>query len=213
MTGLLALLLQAAGLSAAGAHPHVWIDVVSDILFSPAGKMIGLKHSWTFDESYSVLAVQGLDTDRDGKYSAAELQPFMAKAFGSLKEWDYFSYASVDGRNVPFSKLRNAGIRYDKSQLTLDFELLMAAPADTQTQEVRFTVYDRSFYNLLSFVEQDPVWLGKDAPADCGFEIKPAKKGNRESTVVPDEYVASLGDDVNVGADYAEWVQLDCRKP
>lgn len=211
LAGLAVPLLLAVQCLAASAHPHVWIDVVNDILFTPQGLMHGIKQSWTFDESYSVLTLQGLDTDKDRKYSAGELAPFVKEALASLKNWDYFSYVQVNGRNEPFVKLQNASARVEKDKVVLEFELLMAQPVDTGSNDIRFTVYDRSFYNLLSYAEEDPIWLGQYAPDDCGFEISPAKKGDREATVIDDDYVASLGDAVNVGADYAEWARLDCR--
>jgi ABC-type uncharacterized transport system substrate-binding protein len=44
----------------AGAHPHVWITVKSQIEFTPDGKVSAVIHDWVFDEMYSSFATQGL---------------------------------------------------------------------------------------------------------------------------------------------------------
>jgi ABC-type uncharacterized transport system substrate-binding protein len=49
--------------------------VRSEILLNPDRQIVGIRHAWTFDEFYSAMAVQGLDTNGDGVYSAEELKP------------------------------------------------------------------------------------------------------------------------------------------
>ena len=57
----------------AQAHPHVWVDAAAEMLFDDKGRIAAIRHHWRFDEGFSAYALQGLDTDRDGKYSAEEL--------------------------------------------------------------------------------------------------------------------------------------------
>ena len=61
--------------STAVAHPHVWVDSVSEILFDGAGKITAVRHHWRFDDAFSAFAIQGLDENGDGHYSKAELEP------------------------------------------------------------------------------------------------------------------------------------------
>ena len=60
--------------SPAAAHPHVWVTVHSEILLNPDRQITGIRHAWTFDEFYSTMAVQGLNTNGDGVLSADELK-------------------------------------------------------------------------------------------------------------------------------------------
>ena len=46
--------------SAAFAHPHVWITVRSHVEFTPDGNVGAIIHDWVFDEMYSSFATQGL---------------------------------------------------------------------------------------------------------------------------------------------------------
>jgi ABC-type uncharacterized transport system substrate-binding protein len=63
MIGRLALcgLAACAGLvittAAARAHPHVWVTVKSELVYAPDGTVTGVRHAWTFDDMFSVVAV------------------------------------------------------------------------------------------------------------------------------------------------------------
>ena len=78
--------------SPAAAHPHVWVTVHSEILLNPDRQITGIRHAWTFDEFYSTMAVQGLNTNGDGVLSADELKPLEEANIKPLKDFDYFTF-------------------------------------------------------------------------------------------------------------------------
>ena len=57
---LLALPLACAA-TAAQAHPHVVIDMSSDVVFDDAGKISAINVTWIFDKNYTAMATDGLD--------------------------------------------------------------------------------------------------------------------------------------------------------
>lgn len=71
----LGCLLTAASCGQAIAHPHVWIDMRSDVVFNEDGLITGLNLSWSFDDGYTQMALDGLDANGDGVYSQDELTP------------------------------------------------------------------------------------------------------------------------------------------
>ena len=80
----------------AAAHPHVWIVARSEIVFDAEGKLIGFRHTWTFDPAYSAFAVTGLDSHRDGKPDPDKLAELAKTNVESLEEWGYFTAAMVN---------------------------------------------------------------------------------------------------------------------
>src|SRR6476646_12175348 len=146
--------------SPAAAHPHVWATVRSEILLDPNHQLTGIRHAWTFDEFYSAMAVQGLDKNGDGVFSAEELKPLAEVNINSLKEFDYFTFVHIgDGDNLPLKPLENYSLDYDKSLLTLHFTLPVEKPIDTHRQEVQVDVYDPSFFVAFGFANEAPVKL------------------------------------------------------
>ncbi len=83
----LAVALMSGAATSLAAHPHVWATVRSEIVFGPDQKITGIRHAWTFDEFYTAMAVEGLDTDKDGTYSKEELAPLAKVNVESLKEF------------------------------------------------------------------------------------------------------------------------------
>lgn len=81
-------LLAVAG--PAQAHPHVWVNVHTTVLYEN-GTISGFRHAWTFDEYYSAMAIEGLDTNKDGKYSREELAELAKVNIEGLKEFGYFT--------------------------------------------------------------------------------------------------------------------------
>ena len=61
------------GAASSVAHPHVWVSVKATVLFE-GDTMTGLQQSWTFDEAYTAMAIEGLDTNGDGNYDRKELE-------------------------------------------------------------------------------------------------------------------------------------------
>src|SRR5688572_8783123 len=88
---------------AASAHPHVWVTVQSEVVYSADGAVTGVRHAWTFDDMYSTFATQGLDSKQKGVFTREELAPLAEVNVTSLKEYDYFNFAKANGKKTPFT--------------------------------------------------------------------------------------------------------------
>ena len=66
----IAIAALAAGIFGAArsacAHPHVYVTVETTVLYDK-GTISGLRQRWMFDEFYTTMAIEGLDTNRDRK--------------------------------------------------------------------------------------------------------------------------------------------------
>ena len=94
-TGATCAMLATLVVSApAAAHPHVWVTVETTVLFSQ-GSISGFRHKWTFEEFYTAMAVQGLDTNNDGIYSREELAELAKVNVEGLAEFQYFTQARL----------------------------------------------------------------------------------------------------------------------
>lgn len=167
-----ALLLPAGG--AALAHPHVWVDVRTQLLFDDAGKLTGFRHDWTFDEGYSSFAVMGLDTNADGTVSREELEPLARINVESLKEFDYYTFLVAGEETVALGDPIDYYADYADGRTALHFTLPLQAALDIRKQQaVSFRVYDPAFYIDFGYVAKDPVSLDAKAPSLCKADYTP----------------------------------------
>lgn len=159
---LLTLFLALAGFAAfapsVSAHPHVWATVRSEIVLGPNHQIIAIRHAWTFDEFYTAMAVEGLDTNKDGVYSKEELEPLAKVNVESLKEFDYFTYATADGKKAELAEpAPGYWLDYAGEVLTLNFTLPFKKPVSAK--ELKVEIYDPTIFVDFSFAKEKPAQI------------------------------------------------------
>ncbi|EAV45776.1 hypothetical protein SIAM614_24192 [Stappia aggregata IAM 12614] len=97
---LLGLGFLMAALSSASAHPHVFVEARSKLVFDDAGQAVALQHVFRFDDAFSAFAIQGFDKDGDGHYSREELSELAKVNVESMADYGYFTFG--DNTRVEF---------------------------------------------------------------------------------------------------------------
>jgi len=162
-----------AAVTPAAAHPHVWIEMRSDIVFNDQGLITGINLMWTFDDAYAQMALDGLDTDKDGVYSQAELEPLTKENLESLKDYDFFAVLRFNGEKQVFGPIVESGQIYSNNKLQLHFQLPLKTPVDPVKGEFVAKVYDPEFYIAIDYVKDDPVTVVGSMPKNCQLIVKP----------------------------------------
>lgn len=158
-----------AGARPALAHPHVWVAVRGEVVFSPNGKITGVRHAWEFDEMYSAFAVQGLG--KDGKPpTREELAPLAKTNVESLSEFEFFTFAKQNGAKLKFEEPRDVTLEANEKKLvTLRFFLPLETPVAAQ-KPFSFQVYDPTYFVSFGLEKDTPIALAK-APAGCSLSL------------------------------------------
>src|SRR3954468_21108240 len=124
---LMSGLIVALG-SPANAHPHVWVTMKSEVVYDADGAVVGVQHAWTFDDMFSAFATQGIETQKKGVFTRKELAPLAEVNVTSLKEFDFFTNAKVDGKKAVFTDPVEYYLEYQDNVLTLHFMLPLKRP-------------------------------------------------------------------------------------
>ncbi|MCC2096211.1 MAG: DUF1007 family protein [Hyphomicrobiales bacterium] len=150
------------------AHPHVWVKVRSAYVFTPEGKIAGVRHAWTFDGMYSAFAIQGLG--KDGVPVEKGLQALARVNVAQLKEYGYFTVLRVGGRKLTFSGAKDQSIILDKKKvMTLSFTLMLKTPVAAKPAAV-LKVVDPSYFVAFDFDKGEAVRLA-GAPEGCSISM------------------------------------------
>ena len=163
----------AACSSAALAHPHVWADMQSSVVFTDDGLIKGIDIEWTFDDNYSQVALEGLDLDGDGLYSQTELAPLTKENMESLKDYDYFTVIRANGEQMKTGLATNAGQIWSNNRLRLHFQVPLVTPLDPKKSAFMVKVYDPEFFIAMDYVKDDPVDVVGNMPKGCNLVVKP----------------------------------------
>jgi ABC-type uncharacterized transport system substrate-binding protein len=162
MNALLRILLAALlSLGASGlvqAHPHVWVTMQTELVYAPDGRITGIRHAWSFDDMFSTFATQGLESKEKGKFTREELAPLAKVNVESLKEFDYFTFATADGKKAELTDpAPDYWLDYKDQVLTLNFLLPFKKPV--KAKELKVEIYDPSIFVDFAFAKDKPVQL------------------------------------------------------
>jgi len=211
MTALRILLAFAAVLVAvpARAHPHIWVTMHSELVYAPDGSVTGIRQHWAFDDMFSAFAIQGLEAKDTGAFSRAELAPLAKTNVESLKEYDYFTFATADGNKAPFGDpLPDYFADYKDSVVTLHFTLPFKTPVKAKL--LKIDIYDATIFVDFSFAKDKPVAL-VGAPGACKLDVVPP----REMTWAEGKALSDIpADQPNTlmawGAQFANKILVNC---
>jgi ABC-type uncharacterized transport system substrate-binding protein len=206
----LAFVAALLGLSApANAHPHVWVTVETTLLYE-RGAFTGFRHTWTFDEFYSAMAVEGLDTNKDGKYSREELAELAKVNVTSLKDFSYFTFPQLAGQAVKLGEPRDYWLEHKDGILTLHFVLPLATPVLPEAKGLTFGVYDPSFFIAFELAKgPNPVRLGEGAPKSCSLRVGAPERDPGDASALGEQLTAITGFGVSV----AKVASVECKGP
>ena len=212
MTALLRVLLLALtmlGFAApARAHPHVWVTMHTELVYAPDGSITGVRHHWAFDDMFSAFATQGLDAKEKGKFTREELAPLAKVNVESLKEYDYFTYATADGKKAELSDpAPGYWLDFNDSILTLNFTLPFKTPI--KARELKVEVYDPTIFVDFEWAKKDPVHL--IGAAHCKADVVLPREmtfaeGKALSAIPADQQNTTLA----IGAQFANKILVHC---
>jgi ABC-type uncharacterized transport system substrate-binding protein len=204
----LTVLLALASVSLAQAHPHVWVTMHSELVYAPDGSITGIRHAWSFDDMFSTFALQGMESKEKGKFTREELAPLAKVNVDSLKEYDYFTYATADGTKAELAEpAADYWLDYTDQVLTLNFTLPFKTPV--KAKELKLEIYDPTIFVDFSWAKDDPVRLV--GASQCkGEVVKPREmtfaEGKKLSEIPADQKNTTMA----WGAQFANKILVHC---
>jgi len=193
----------------------VWVEMQSDVVFNDQGLITAVNLSWTFDDAYAQLALDGLDADGDGVYSQAEIEPLTKQNMEALKDYDYFTAIRFDGKKQPLAEVTESGQIWSNDKLQLHFQVPLKVPLDPVKGEFVLKVYDPDFFIALDYVKDDPVAVIGNIPKQCHLVVKPVPT-NAEVDATR-QMLSTKGTDwkpennEDFGALFAQAVTIQCK--
>ena len=170
---LAALLASMAAAAPAGAHPHVWIEMRSDVVFNDQGQITAMNLMWTFDDAYAQMALDGLDANGDGVYSPTEIDPLTKENIASLKDYGFFTVMRYNGQKQEIGEVTQYGQIWSNEKLQLHMQVPLKSPVDPMKGEFSAKVYDPDFFIAMDYAKDEPVTVIGAMPKTCELVVKP----------------------------------------
>lgn len=194
----------------AEAHPHVWVSVETTVVYDK-GAITGFRHRWTFDELYTTMAVQGLDTDKDGAYDRKELSELAQVNMDGLKEFSYFTQARLGTQVLSTDAPKDYWLEYKDGVLSLNFVLPLAQPVLADADGFAFVVSDPSYFIAFDLAKDQPIRLSEGAPTGCKASIVTSEQDKETVERLGQAFQQELGG-AAMGVGVAKSVAVSCPK-
>jgi ABC-type uncharacterized transport system substrate-binding protein len=166
---------------AARAHPHVWVTVETTVLHHK-GDLTALQHKWTFDEYYTMTALEGSDKKHEGAYDSKRLAELAKVNIDGLKEFGYFTYIVLGDQAVKLGEPQKYWLEYKNGVLSLIFTLPFAQPiAPSRGNDLTILVLDPTYFIAFELAKANPVRLAQGAPKSCKVTIAELAEGSAEA--------------------------------
>jgi ABC-type uncharacterized transport system substrate-binding protein len=191
------------------AHPHVWVTVRSELVFSPEGNLTEIIHDWTFDEMYSAFASQ--DLGQPGQLATRQdFAPLAKENAGSLAQVGYYTIVKIHGKQVEFGEARDYWMEEQPDhRVTFHVVLPVKAPAPS-AKFVTMLVSDPEFFIDFEFDEKDPVQLD-NPPAGCALSMAhPKPLDVEDSKTLSESFFSNLSPGAGFGFKLASRAIVVC---
>ncbi len=205
-----AIILMIALAGAAQAHPHVWVTMKSEIVYAPDGTITGVRHAWAFDDMFSAFATQGLDAKKKGEFTREELAPLAEVNVSSLKEYDYFTYLTADGKKIELTDPVPGEYWLDFKDAVLILNFVLPLKQPIKARHVSVDIYDPTIFVDFSFDKNNPVKLA-GAPAGCKLDVQlPRELSFAESKKLSEIPADKPNTSMAWGAQFANKIKVTC---
>src|SRR5262249_37748969 len=145
-----------------------------EVVFNETGRVMAIRQIWQFDEAFTQYAIQGLDTNNDGKLSDAELKPLADVNVKSLKEFEFFTYLTSGRDSAKFLPPKEYWLEFPGGRLTLFYTLPLEKPMITG-KHAMLEIFDPEYFVAFTFLKTDPITL-VNAPKGCSSVYKPPRE-------------------------------------
>jgi ABC-type uncharacterized transport system substrate-binding protein len=194
----------------AQAHPHVFVAVKTEVRISN-GTINAIKQVWTFDEFYSAMATEGLDTNKDGKLDRQELAELARVNMEGLRDFAYFTHATLQGTALKLAEAeKEAWLEFNNNVLSLHFSVPLEKPVLIDAKGFAFSIYDPSYFIAFELDPKEPARLSAEAPASCKVAVGVPKQDAADAQKLGESFFTQLGGNSDFASGFAKTVSVSC---
>jgi ABC-type uncharacterized transport system substrate-binding protein len=127
------------------AHPHVFIDSQATFVFDDNG-LSAIDIRWAFDEMFGATFIMDYDANANGVLEKNEVATIKEEAFDHLKNFEYFTHISIDGRPFKVQFVTKFKAINEDRQLVYYFTIPCHVKASHTPRKISLAIYDESYY-------------------------------------------------------------------
>jgi len=189
----------------AGAHPHSWIDLETEVVGDET-HILGFNMSWTFDAMTSAYMLDGEDISK-----SKTLDKIAKSVMENLNVEHYFSYFYDGETPIKYAFSNQAVLKQNKTKLTLVFFLPLSKPKEIVNKSFKLLVFEPSYYVDMSWEHKTDIHLSPELAKHCSLDLIQPNPTPEQMTYAMSLGVEEGGDDT-LGQLFTQIVNITCHE-
>ena len=118
---LIAWALFAPLISTAEAHPHMWIDLKSEIIIQDQTMVSAIYQEWLFDDFFSASLIE--EASQNPKGLEVGIEAVVEEILDNLESHDYFTLINVNGKKISSNPIKSFEVDVRENRVWVSFSL------------------------------------------------------------------------------------------
>ena len=190
------------------AHPHMWVDLDTQVELTAENKVTAIHQRWLFDDFFSAAILE--EAASYGGELNDGINAEVGKIINNLHAWDYFTEISVDGMVLDLKKVETYEVAVVGDRVLMSFTTELLTPADPLSAAVSYSIYDPTYYIEMFHFDDATIGFAGDHNSDCNGRIVAPDPSN-EAIALSQSAELDVNPDASVGKLFAEIVNVECR--
>ncbi|MEK9570400.1 MAG: DUF1007 family protein [Paracoccaceae bacterium] len=200
--------LFATSLSTAEAHPHMWIDLKSEIIIQDQTLVSAIYQEWLFDDFFSASLIE--EASQNPKGREVGIKAVVEEILDNLEPHDYFTLINVNGKKISSNPIKSFEVDVRENRVWVSFSLPISKEVDIAAQSLAYSVFDPTFYIEMLHFEGETVSFTGDVPTSCSTKIKQPNPST-EAVLLSRSPDLDKVPNQSIGRLFAETVVVNCR--
>lgn len=200
--------LFATSLSTAEAHPHMWIDLKSEIIIQDQTLVSAIYQEWLFDDFFSASLIE--EASQNPKGREVGIKAVVEEILDNLEPHDYFTLINVNGKKISSNPIKSFEVDVRENRVWVSFSLPISKEVDITAQSLAYSVFDPTFYIEMLHFEGETVSFTGDVPTSCSTKIDQPNPST-EAVLLSRSPDLDKVPNQSIGRLFAETVVVNCR--
>ena len=190
------------------AHPHMWVDLNSQIVMGDDGMVTAINQEWLFDDFFSTALIEDAANHPQGIQTglSAEVEIIL----DGLQAYNFFTLVTVNDETVPADRISRVGVEIRGQRVWMSFTMQLTDPIDVKTQPFSYAIFDPTYYIEMFHLDDAVVSFAGIVPDGCSTTIR---QPNPSSEAISLSQSTTLDENPNqtIGRLFAETVLVKCQ--
>lgn len=190
------------------SHPHMWIDLQSEVVFGKDNQIAAISQQWLLGYFSSAALLEDASLHPDGVSAGLDKQ--VGDIINNLHEWNYFTHVMIDGEPASIDRVTGYKASIQDNRVRIEFTTALLAPAELSVSSFSYSIYDPTYYIEMFHSENAVIGFSGQTGIECeGIITEPDPSS--EAVQLSQSPELDSEPDGTLGQLFAETVRVSCQ--